>query len=69
MLAVCDDPSIAYCVQVSLVVWHLVMICKGEDHFLQFQTLARSRVLGSLSVLTKSCMQLILQVSLPSVIQ
>ena len=53
----------------SLVVWHLVMICKGEDHFLQFQTLARSRVLGSLSVLTKSCMQLILQVGLPSVIR
>ena len=55
--------------QVSLVVWHLVMICKGEDHFLQFQTLARSRVLGSLSVLTKSCMQLILQVGLLSAIQ
>jgi len=49
---------------VSLVVWHLVMICKGEDHFLQFQTLARSRVLGSLSVLTKSCMQLILQATI-----
>ena len=55
--------------QVSLVVWHLVMICKGEEHFLQFQTLARSRVLGSLSVLTKSCMQLILQVGLLTVIQ
>ena len=48
----------------SLVVWHLVQICKGEDKFHEFETLARSRVLSSLSVLTKSAMQLCLQVTI-----
>jgi len=48
----------------SLVVWHLVMVCRGEEKFNQFQTLARSRVLSSLSVLTKSALQLCLQVTI-----
>ena len=47
----------------SLIVWHLVNICQGEEKFHKFETIARSRVLSSLSVLTKSCMQLTLQVS------
>ena len=49
---------------VSLVTWHLVTICKGEETFTQFENLARSRVLSSLSVLTKSCMQLTLQATI-----
>jgi len=48
----------------SLLVWHLVQICKGEGEFHKFETLARSRVLSSLSVLTKSAMQLCLQVTI-----
>lgn len=46
------------------MVWHLVNICKGEGKFHEFETLARSRVLSSLSVLTKSAMQLSLQVTI-----
>ena len=46
------------------MVWHLVQICKGEGEFHKFETLARSRVLSSLSVLTKSAMQLCLQVTI-----
>jgi len=49
---------------VSLVVWHLVQICKGENNFHRFETLARSRVLNSLSVLTKSALQLTLQATI-----
>jgi len=49
---------------ISLVVWHLVNICKGENNFLRYKTLARSRVLNSLSVLTKSALQLTLQVTI-----
>ena len=48
---------------VSLVTWHLVTIIRGEEHFTQFENIARSRVLSSLTVLTKSCMQLTLQVT------
>ena len=47
----------------SLVTWHLVTIIRGEEHFTQFENIARSRVLSSLTVLTKSCMQLTLQVT------
>ena len=47
---------------ISLVVWHLVKICQGEEEFHKFKTMARSRVLSTLSVLTKSSMQLVLQV-------
>ena len=46
----------------SMIVWHLVKVAQGEEKFLKFDTIARSRVLSTLSVLTKSCMQLILQV-------
>jgi len=49
---------------ISLVVWHLVQICKGENNFHRFETLARSRVLNSLSVLTKSALQLTLQATI-----
>jgi len=48
----------------SLVVWHLVHLCRGEEKFHKFETLARSRVLSSLSVLTKSALQLTLQVTI-----
>ena len=49
---------------ISLIVWHLVQICKGENNFNRFETLARSRVLNSLSVLTKSALQLTLQATI-----
>lgn len=49
---------------ISLVTWHLVTICRGEEHFTQFENIARSRVLSSLTVLTKSCMQLTLQATI-----
>ena len=49
---------------VSLVVWHAVSISRGEEKFNQFETLARSRVLNSLSVLTKSALQLTLQATI-----
>ena len=45
---------------VSLIVWHLVNICKGESRF----PVAQSKVLSTLSVLTKSCLQLTLQVTI-----
>ena len=46
---------------VSLVIWHSYQFYKGENNFLKFENLARSRVLTSLSVLTKSSLQLVLQ--------
>ena len=49
---------------ISLVTWHLVTICRGEETFTQFENIARSRVLTSLTVLTKSCMQLTLQATI-----
>ena len=49
---------------VSLVTWHLVTIIRGEEHFTKFENIARSRVLSSLTVLTKSCMQLTLQATI-----
>lgn len=49
---------------ISLVTWHLVTICRGEETFTQFENIARSRVLSSLTVLTKSCMQLTLQATI-----
>ena len=49
---------------VSLVVWHLVQLCRGQQNFMKFETMARSRVLSSLSVLTKSAMQFTLQVTI-----
>ena len=48
----------------SLVLWHMVKICKGKDSFNQFPTLARSHILNNMTVLTKNCMQLVLQVGL-----
>lgn len=59
--AVCFGP---FLFPVSLVIWHLVQICKGENNFLRFENLARSRVLNSLSVLTKSASQLTLQATI-----
>ena len=49
---------------ISLVIWHIAKICQGEESFHKFETISRSTVLSTLSVLTKSCMQLILQVIL-----
>jgi len=46
---------------VSMVVWHTRLALKGETHFLRYENAARSRVLNSLSVLTKSALQLGLQ--------
>jgi len=46
---------------VSMVVWHSKLAVKGESHFLRYENAARSRVLNSLSVLTKSALQLGLQ--------
>ena len=52
------------CFTHPLVTWHLVTICRGEETFTQFENIARSRVLSSLTVLTKSCMQLTLQATI-----
>ena len=49
---------------VSLVIWHSYQLYKGENNFLKFENLARSRVLTSLSVLTKSSLQLVLQTTI-----
>jgi len=49
---------------ISLVIWHIAKICQGEESFHKFETISRSTVLSTLSVLTKSCMQLILQVTI-----
>ena len=49
---------------VSLIMWHSYQLYKGEQNFLKFENLARSRVLNSLSVLTKSALQLVLQTSI-----
>jgi len=46
---------------VSMVVWHTRLALRGESHFLRYENAARSRVLNSLSVLTKSALQLGLQ--------
>jgi len=45
----------------SLVVWHIVKISRGKNSFNKFSTLARSHILNNMTVLTKNCMQLILQ--------
>lgn len=49
---------------ISLVIWHIYHICKGENNFLRYETIARSRVLTSLSALTKSALQLVLQTTI-----
>jgi len=59
--AICFGPVLY---PVSLVVWHAYMVCKGEEHFLKYENIARSRVLTSLSVLTKSALQLTLQTTI-----
>ena len=46
----------------SLIIWHIVKISQGEEKYHIYETLAKSRIISSLSVLTKSCMQLTLQV-------
>lgn len=46
---------------ISLVLWHLIQICKGENNLNKYDTMARSRILNSLSVLTKSAAQMVLQ--------
>jgi len=48
----------------SLVGWHIYQVYKGEEHFLRYENIARSRVLTSLSVLTKSAIQLGLQTTI-----
>ena len=48
----------------SLVGWHIYQVYKGEEHFLKYENIARSRVLTSLSVLTKSAIQLGLQTTI-----
>ena len=40
------------------------MVCKGEHNFLRYENIARSRVLNSLSNLTKSALQLTLQTTI-----
>ena len=45
----------------SLVLWHCYQIFKGEEYFHKYENIARSRVLTSLSVLTKSALQITLQ--------
>ena len=47
----------------SLQVWHARQVWRGEEKFRQYETLARSRVLNSLAVLTKSACQLLLQLA------
>merc|ERR1711936_801523 len=59
--AVCFGPLLY---PLSLVLWHGYMVYKGEDHFLKYENIARSRVLNSLSVLTKSALQLTLQTTI-----
>jgi len=48
----------------SLVIWHLVQICKGKNNLERYETVARSRILNSLSVLTKSAAQMVLQTTI-----
>lgn len=48
----------------SLVVWHGYQLCKGEKHYKLYKNVARSRVLNSLSHLTKSAAQLTLQATI-----
>ena len=56
--AICFGPLLY---PLSLVLWHGYMVYKGEDHFLKYENIARSRVLNFLSVffsvlvLAKSC--------------
>ena len=47
----------------SLIIWHCYQLSQGEKNFIKFENVARSRVLNSLSVLTKSAVQLVLQTS------
>jgi hypothetical protein len=49
---------------VSLVIWHIFHIAKGENHYHRYEILARARVLNSMSVLTKSALQLLLQTTI-----
>ena len=41
----------------SLIIWHCYQLSQGESNFMKFENVARSRVLNSLSVLTKSGVQ------------
>ena len=41
----------------SLIIWHAYQLSQGETNFMKFENVARSRVLNSLSVLTKSAVQ------------
>ena len=48
----------------SLIFWHCYQLSQGETNFKKFENVARSRVLNSLSVLTKSAVQVVLQTSI-----
>ena len=48
----------------SLIIWHCYQLSQGESNFMKFENVARSRVLNSLSVLTKSAVQVVLQTSI-----
>jgi len=48
----------------ALVLWHLIQVCKGENNLNRYETMARSRILNSLSVLTKSAAQMVLQTTI-----
>ena len=48
----------------SLIIWHSYQLSQGEANFMKFENVARSRVLNSLSVLTKSAVQVVLQTSI-----
>ena len=48
----------------SVIIWHGYQLSQGETNFMKFENVARSRVLNSLSVLTKSAVQLVLQTSI-----
>jgi len=49
---------------ISLVVWHGYQVYKGEKNFQKYENTARSRVLTSLSNLTKSALQITLQTTI-----
>jgi len=49
---------------ISLVVWHGYQVYKGEKNFKKYENTARSRVLTSLSNLTKSALQITLQTTI-----